>query len=176
MTLDVCPLCTDTIEADDETEALLSSPCGLAHLGCVQEAIREERVCIFDGCERPRRGRGLCAGHGMQARRGQALSPLRVYGVATPRSTRDRELYGLSHEGSALLRATEECHICGAGESGGHGWHVDHCHATGVVRGLLCARCNLGLGHFRDNPEILSAAIAYLQGSHSDQPWNAFVA
>jgi hypothetical protein len=39
---------------------------------------------------------------------------------------------------------------------------LDHCHKTGVVRGALCDRCNLGLGLFRDNPDTLTKAAAYL--------------
>lgn len=39
---------------------------------------------------------------------------------------------------------------------------VDHCHATGKIRGLLCAQCNTGLGLFYDNTEVLTRAISYL--------------
>jgi Recombination endonuclease VII. len=39
----------------------------------------------------------------------------------------------------------------------------DHNHETGAARGVLCAACNGGLGCFRDNPELLKAAITYLR-------------
>ena len=40
---------------------------------------------------------------------------------------------------------------------------VDHCHTTGKVRGLLCNRCNMGLGHFKDTVALLKHAEEYLK-------------
>ena len=39
---------------------------------------------------------------------------------------------------------------------------VDHCHKTGNIRGLLCSKCNLGIGNLMDNPEIILAAASYI--------------
>ena len=39
---------------------------------------------------------------------------------------------------------------------------IDHCHATGTVRGLLCDACNRGIGMLKDDPNILMSAIEYL--------------
>jgi hypothetical protein len=40
---------------------------------------------------------------------------------------------------------------------------VDHCHKSGIVRGLLCDRCNRGMGLLRDDPSVLKNAINYLE-------------
>lgn len=74
--------------------------------------------------------------------------------------------YGVTPERFAEMIAKQggRCAICGAVEPGGKGtWHVDHCHDSGVVRDLLCSNCNIGLGNFKDNPNSLQAAIAYLE-------------
>src|SRR3990167_5753625 len=40
---------------------------------------------------------------------------------------------------------------------------VDHCHITSVVRGLLCCACNLAIGKFRDDYELIERAASYLK-------------
>lgn len=75
-------------------------------------------------------------------------------------------LYGITPEQfTTLLEAQgNRCAICGSAEWPGKDNcpHVDHDHATGKVRGLLCGPCNIGLGQFGDDPERLAAAIRYL--------------
>lgn len=71
--------------------------------------------------------------------------------------------YGLvGDEYDAFIEAAgAKCALCGATERLG----IDHDHASKALRGVLCRDCsNLALGLFRDNPEVLRAAIAYLAG------------
>lgn len=44
--------------------------------------------------------------------------------------------------------------------------NVDHCHDTTLVRGLLCKNCNLGIGHFKHDPEVTERAVRYLKDFH----------
>jgi hypothetical protein len=79
---------------------------------------------------------------------------------------RDRILqkkFGItSAEYSELLsKQLGVCAICGQ-SSKDKLLAVDHCHATGTVRGLLCNLCNRGLGMFKDSPRLLTCALSYL--------------
>lgn len=49
-------------------------------------------------------------------------------------------------------------------------YDTDHCHKTGKVRGIICHRCNVMLGHARDNQAILLAGYQYLADSVKDTP------
>ena len=63
-----------------------------------------------------------------------------------------------------LAEQQNVCAICKTDTPGGRGqFHADHDHDTNEPRGVLCHNCNVALGNFQDNPEILQAAIEYLK-------------
>jgi DNA-binding sugar fermentation-stimulating protein len=80
-----------------------------------------------------------------------------------------RAKYGVSRMDFELMEMRQGglCAICKKPCSVGQRLGVDHCHETGKIRGLLCRKCNVGLGFFMDNPRLLQAAIVYLD-RHSD--------
>lgn len=88
-----------------------------------------------------------------------------------------RRTYGLTTDGyNALLKAQGGvCAICGATESAGvsKSLHVDHCHGSKAIRGLLCTNCNRGLGLFKDDPARLRAAAEYLERHLASEPATA---
>ena len=75
---------------------------------------------------------------------------------------RKKRQYGLSAEQFNAMRDRQggRCLICGCVPE--KTLHIDHNHGTGAVRGLLCGKCNVGLGLFGDNPTRLERAAAYL--------------
>lgn len=67
-----------------------------------------------------------------------------------------------------LKLQNNSCAICKTQEQSGKGClHLDHCHSSGIVRKLLCSRCNMMLGLARDNIEILKTSIDYLIEYHN---------
>ena len=68
-----------------------------------------------------------------------------------------KQLKALAEEQEGL------CWICGNTDPRGENLAIDHCHDTGVVRGLLCSDCNRALGQFKDSIENLERAIMYLK-------------
>ncbi|MFE2582007.1 endonuclease VII domain-containing protein [Streptomyces sp. NPDC059378] len=74
-----------------------------------------------------------------------------------------RRKYGLSESDRDELIASQRgvCCICLSAPA----THVDHCHNTGRVRGVLCFNCNSGLGLLKDDPEAMYRAAAYLEGN-----------
>ena len=54
-----------------------------------------------------------------------------------------------------------KCHICNCCVK--KKYDIDHNHTTKKVRGILCHHCNVGLGMFKDTPQLLKSAILYLE-------------
>lgn len=82
--------------------------------------------------------------------------------------------YGLSvTDYQALLRKQKGgCAVCrthNPKDRRSKFFRVDHCHKTGKVRGLLCGRCNVGIGMFKDSPRRLRNAVKYVQGFRSPE-------
>ena len=75
--------------------------------------------------------------------------------------------YGITAEEADAMREAQGgmCAVCGVAPAG----HVDHDHATGAVRELLCFNCNGGLGQFKDNPAVLRAAADYVERHRARQ-------
>jgi hypothetical protein len=77
---------------------------------------------------------------------------------------RVKRMYGLTLEAYLewFERAGHACAICGSTPKTSKHLHLDHCHATGRIRGVLCRGCNTALGHAKDCPKILAKLAAYL--------------
>lgn len=78
--------------------------------------------------------------------------------------------YGITTDVYHSMLASQDggCAICSRTTPGGRGnfFHVDHNHTTGKVRALLCAGCNMAIGHLREDPEVARRLADYLE-SHS---------
>lgn len=98
--------------------------------------------CSVNECGRKRVAKGFCSRHYEQNRQ------------------------GVEFESAKIVRDSWDgiCEICKTDVPSGpkKSWCLDHDHQTGQARGILCAACNVGLGMFKDNVDILDSAMKYL--------------
>ena len=93
--------------------------------------------------------------------------------IALKKSSLKRDFgISLNEYNDMLKKQNNVCAVCGKKETARNiktnkvcDLAVDHCHKTGVVRGLLCSKCNTGLGFFADSKKDLTLAIKYLAGA-----------
>lgn len=87
---------------------------------------------------------------------------------ANPNKRRQYTLkkYGLTFESfnKLLEKQNGQCAVCKATLELGQQTHIDHCHKTDKVRGLLCSKCNTAIGLLNDDPERAEALASYLRG------------
>jgi uncharacterized protein len=107
-----------------------------------------------------------------RAHRDERREYLRNYNAANKSRRRERELkksYGISLAEYVQIFDSQKgvCAICQTSDWGKRSPFVDHDHATGKVRAILCARCNTILGLAADDPKLLRSMIAYLK-HHND--------
>jgi hypothetical protein len=83
-------------------------------------------------------------------------------------ATRVKAMYGISPEEYIEMHKQQDgkCAICEEKPTTKRGLHLDHNHSTGQVRGLLCHGCNVALGSFKENTDLLGKAIEYLRSKN----------
>lgn len=81
-----------------------------------------------------------------------------------------KKLYGITTEQFNVMAEDQNytCKVCGTAPGNTNRrdrLHVDHCHTTGKIRGLLCANCNNAMGYAGDDPMRLRALADYLENN-----------
>lgn len=102
---------------------------------------REDRSCIVLGCDKEHEAKGYCKNHYM------ILYKFNISPEEYQQKFKDQNMV---------------CDICKQPCSQKKMLSLDHDHDSNEVRGLLCSSCNMALGGFLDNPQILLSAIEYL--------------
>jgi hypothetical protein len=99
--------------------------------------------------------------HIVQQTKAYAQTPIGREGA---RKRARKHTYGLTHDAFLVMLQSQDgrCAICEKVFTDGVPPHLDHCHKTGSVRGILCQHCNSGIGFLKDSPDIVSRALAYL--------------
>lgn len=104
--------------------------------------------------------------------RARILEQQKRYYERCKRNSRYVKKYGVSVEDYDTMLSEQDgcCAICKTNTPGSNRrFRIDHCHTSKTVRGLLCHRCNMGLGYFKDNIEVLARAIEYLASYNGEE-------
>lgn len=133
--------CAPLCKQKHSHEKARSAHAGQRRCACGAEVERKPGKAVCDVCKKDPR-----ANQGEKDRR----RTLRKYGV-------DQNWYD-----ATLAAQGGRCAICSTDQPGRPSWSIDHCHSTGVARGLLCNHCNTAIGLMRDDPEVMRRAIEYL--------------
>jgi hypothetical protein len=145
------------------------------------------RACRYCGAEYPRRKKepvspvcDACLPRYRADKATERSERIKHYAYAQPSARQTRRTKAKLRKAGLpedwLERQGNKCGICGSTAAGGKGsWHIDHDHTcctydkpgaivgcAKCIRGILCYHCNTGLGHFRDDPTRLQAAIQWL--------------
>lgn len=122
-----------------------------------EEAIERSRQWRLDNIERFRENQ----------RRMRAKPEFKV----KSRAGHLKRKYGITIEqyDAMLVAQGGGCAICQRPPSDSISLHVDHDHETGRIRGLLCFRCNNSLGDLEDSPQLLQAALRYIDGPTEEE-------
>lgn len=124
----------------------------VAHGYCLEHASNAKTDCWLPWCSALSGGTtGLCESH-----RGKGNWMRHQYGIGWEERLR---LSRKQNGKCAICRSVEE------DLAQGLALHVDHCHKTGRVRGLLCGPCNRGIGLLAEDPKSLRAAVRYLEAA-----------
>ncbi len=177
----VCPVCNESFTYDVRpgTRPVYCSPAHQNKANAARQkaknAALSERWCNYGQHTVPASGFAGTAPYCRPHMAAFARDRRKILGARDPSIIKEWELrrYGLTSQSFAAMLAAQggKCAICRSPEPGGQGvWHVDHdhaCHARKQAcdkcrRGLLCSRCNIGIGNLRDDPVIIQSALDYI--------------
>ncbi len=130
---------------------------------CTKEKLLDEYYVVNKGRHRTRTCK-LC--YNNRTKLYKAANPEKV--AALTRASRIRRTYGITAKTNEtmLILQNYRCAICREKITKTTS-HIDHDHVDNTVRGILCPKCNMGLGLFNDNVDLLELAVNYLRDTFS---------
>jgi hypothetical protein len=166
--LGLCEKCGDVETRDGKTTC---GPCGLrvteyarkyrATKGVSEKVYTNARARV-DRLYKTRRANGVCVFCGNNPPTATTQACVDCNTIAADRQLRRTFGITLADYNARLQQQNGVCAICEGPSLKHKRFSVDHDHDTGAVRGLLCIKCNVGLGSFKDNADELLKAVAYL--------------